>query len=224
MASMILAIVPAYNEEKTIGPVVEGLFQQVDDVVVVDDGSLDRTAAVARAAGATVLVHAVNRGQGAALRTGIAYALQEGADTVVTFDADGQHRAADLPRLLEPVLSGKVDIALGSRFLSKRSRMPLARRVVLRAGVVVQWVLYGIKLTDAHNGLRAMSRRAAEAIRIDADRMEHASEIVEEVKRHRLRYREVPVTILYSRDSLARGQSSWNSLRIGAKMLLKKLL
>jgi len=224
MASVFI-VIPAYRAQDAVGKVVQDLQAKgYGHIVVVDDGSQDATGEAAAKAGAVVLTHLVNRGQGAALRTGIAYALQEGADTVVTFDADGQHRAADLPRLLEPVLSGKVDIALGSRFLSKRSRMPLARRVVLRAGVVVQWVLYGIKLTDAHNGLRAMSRRAAEAIRIDADRMEHASEIVEEVKRHRLRYREVPVTILYSRDSLARGQSSWNSLRIGAKMLLKKLL
>ncbi len=224
MASVFI-VIPAYRAQDAVGKVVQDLQAKgYGQIVVVDDGSQDATGEAAARAGAVVLTHLVNRGQGAALRTGIAYALQAGADAVVTFDADGQHRAADLPRLLEPVLSGEADIALGSRFLSKRSRMPLARRVVLRAGVLVQWALYGIRLTDAHNGLRALSRRAAEAIRIDADRMEHASEIVEEVKRHRLRYREVPVTILYSRDSLARGQSSWASLRIGAKMLLKKLL
>lgn len=218
-------VIPAYNAQHTVGRVLAELRAKgFGDVVVVDDGSADGTGEAAARAGAAVLTHAINRGQGAALRTGIAYALAQGAEVIVTFDADGQHRAADLSRLIEPVARGDVDVALGSRFLRRKTRMPLSRQLVLRVGVLVQWVLYGIRLSDAHNGLRALSRRAAEAIRIDADRMEHASEIVDEIKRHGLRYCEVPVTILYSRDTLVRGQSAWNSLRIGAKMLLKKLL
>ncbi len=194
-AASIFAILPAYQEAVVVGRVVAALRPFVSRIVVVDDGSSDDTGTIARRQGAIVLRHAFNSGQGAALRTGIAYALAAGADVLVTCDADDQHDATDLPALLKPVLSGQVDVALGSRFLARSSHVPASRRWLLRLAVLFTRIHTGLPLTDAHNGLRALSRQAAEKIRITQDRMAHASEIVSEVKRCGLRYCEVPVTV-----------------------------
>jgi glycosyltransferase involved in cell wall biosynthesis len=216
-------VIAAYNEEHSIGHVVKGLVKAgYKNVVVVDDGSSDRTFDSARKYTRHVARHTVNRGQGAALKTGIDYALDNGADIVVTFDADGQHRVDDLPAMVGPVQRGEVDVTLGSRFLKNSSEVPFFRKIVLKGGVFLVWLFYGIKLTDVHNGFRAMSRRAAQKIEITMDRMEHASEILSEIKRNNLRYVEIPVVIQYTKYSKAHGQSSWNALKIFYKMLLHK--
>jgi len=218
-------VIPAYNEEKTIRKVIKDLKEHdYENIVVVDDNSRDNTSKITSDEGATVLKHMINRGQGAALKTGINYALKQDADIIVTFDADGQHKAEDIERLIKPVEEGKVDICLGSRFLDKKSNVPFLKKVVLKCGIYVIRLMYGIKLTDVHNGLRAMSNEAAKKIEIKSNRMEHASEIIEEIKKKRLRYKEVPVNIRYTEYSKQKGQSSWNALRIFVKMLLKKLI
>jgi|FLOH01.1.fsa_nt_gi polyprenyl-phospho-N-acetylgalactosaminyl synthase len=217
--------IAAYNEGKSISNVIKDLHKNgYMNIVVVDDGSKDATFEFISKAGAAALKHIINRGQGAALRTGINYSLLQGAKYVVTFDADGQHHAEEIESLLRPVVSGKYDVALGSRFLKKDSNTPLLRRVILKIGIIVVWFLYGIKLSDSHNGFRVFSREAAKKISITSDRMEHASQIVEEIHNKKLRYKEVPVTITYSDYSVAKGQSSWNSVRIGFRMLFRKLL
>jgi polyprenyl-phospho-N-acetylgalactosaminyl synthase len=218
----VIAVIAAYHEEQAIEAVVRDLAPQVSEVVVVDDGSRDGTADAARRAGAVVLRHAINRGQGAALQSGIRLALARGAAIVVTFDADGQHVAADVPRLVAPVASGAADVALGSRFLGGTSNVPALRRLLLKAAVVFTRLTTGLQLTDAHNGLRAFSRRAAETIRIRQDRMAHASEIVSEIGRHRLRFVEVPVTVLYTDYSRAKGQSALGAFRVLFDLLLGK--
>ncbi len=218
-------VIPAYNEEKTIRKVIKDLKKNgYGNIVVVDDNSRDNTSKVASDESTTVLKHIVNRGQGAALKTGIDYALKKDADIIVTFDADGQHRAEDIEKLIKPVKEGKVDICLGSRFLDKKSNVPFFKRIVLKCGIYVIRTMYGIKLTDVHNGLRAMSKKSAKKIEIKSNRMEHASEIIEEIKKKRLKYKEVPVNIRYTDYSKKKGQSSWNALRIFVKMLLKKLI
>jgi glycosyltransferase involved in cell wall biosynthesis len=195
-----------------------------NNLVVVDDGSRDKTFEAAKKHGAVVLKHIINRGQGAALKTGIDYAIKEGADLIVTFDSDGQHRVEDLPAMLRPVIDGEVDVTLGSRFM-KKAKMPLARKLLLKAAILVQLIFYGVKLSDAHNGYRVLSRNAAKKIRIDSDRMEHASEIVEEIVRKRIRYKEVPVVIRYTDYSLNKGHASFiGALRIFLKMILRKML
>jgi len=221
----IFIIIAAYNEARSISSVIKGLRKaKYTNIVVVDDCSQDTTYNVAERAGAVVLRHMVNRGQGAALRTGIEYALEHGAGICVTFDADGQHRIEDLPAMLKPVLSGKFDVALGSRFMKKRGNIPLRRKLTLRIAVLVQNIFYGIHLTDAHNGFRVFSRKAAQAINITCDRMAHASEIAEQIHTHNLRYKEVPIIIKYSKETLEKGHGSFGQgIRVFFDMLMKKL-
>jgi len=220
----VFAVIPAFNEGEAIRGVVAELAALGVRVVVVDDGSADDTAENARAAGATVLRHEINRGQGAALQTGISYGLERGARFVVTFDADGQHAAEDMPRLIEPLLRGEADIALGSRFLGGESSVPGSRRALLRAAVAFTLVTSGVRLTDAHNGLRAFSRRAASLLDLKLDRMAHASEIIDQIRRSGLRFVEVPVHVRYTEYSRRKGQRSLAALRIAADYLLGRLL
>ncbi|MEM3154013.1 MAG: glycosyltransferase family 2 protein [Candidatus Woesearchaeota archaeon] len=216
-------VIAAYNEEHSIGSVLRELSKAgYKKVVVVDDGSSDDTYRIARQYTKHVVQHVINRGQGASLKTGIDYALQHGADIVVTFDADGQHRVEDIPALIAPVKSGEFDVALGSRFLKDGSNVPFIRKIMLKGGILMVWLFYGIKLTDVHNGFRAFSREAAEKIEITMDRMEHASEILSEIKRQKLKYVEVPVVIRYTEYSKAHGQSSLNAFKIFYKMVVHK--
>lgn len=216
-------VIAAYNEETMIGSVVQSVLPVIPHVVVVDDHSRDNTLANARAAGAHAIRHPINLGQGAALRTGMDYALSQGADVIVHFDADGQHSYAEIEHVVRPIIEGNADIVLGSRFLKEGSNVPTLRKAVLRGGILFTWLLSGVRLTDTHNGFRALSRHAAQTIRIHQNRMAHASEIIDEIARHRLRYTEVPVTITYSDYSMARGQSSLNAVRIVFQMLWSKL-
>jgi glycosyltransferase involved in cell wall biosynthesis len=218
------AVVPAYNEAQVLGESVRALTAAALRVVVVDDGSTDETAAVARAAGATVLRHAINRGQGAALQTGIAYALRRGAEQIVTFDADGQHGAEAVPELLRPLLEGRADVVLGSRFLDGQTRVPMFRRLTLKAAIVFTRAMTGMRITDTHNGLRALSRRAAQCIALRQDRMAHASEILDQIAAARLRYLEVPVHIRYSDYSRRKGQGSLGAFRVALDYLLGRWL
>lgn len=221
-APRVAVVIAAYNEGPAVGAVIKGLDGYCDWVIVVDDGSRDNTAAEARRAGARVLRHPVNRGQGAALLTGIHDALRLGADVVVTFDADGQHDAGEIERLVAPVRDGEADIALGSRFLGAAVGIPWTRRLMLRGGVLVTRLLSGVWVSDVANGFRAFSRKAASELTITLDRFAHASEILDQVGTRRWRMVEVPVTIRYTAYSLAKGQSSWNSLRIVAQLLLQR--
>jgi glycosyltransferase involved in cell wall biosynthesis len=220
----VFAVVPAYNEAQVLGESVRALTSADLRVVVVDDGSTDETAAVARAAGATVLRHAINRGQGAALQTGIAYALRRGAEQIVTFDADGQHGAEAVPQLLQPLLEGRADVVLGSRFLDGQTRVPMFRRFTLKAAIVFTRAMTGMRITDTHNGLRALSRRAAQCIALRQDRMAHASEILDQIAAARLRYIEVPVHIRYSDYSRRKGQGSLGAFRVALDYLLGRWL
>jgi glycosyltransferase involved in cell wall biosynthesis len=220
----VFAVVPAFNEGGVIQGPLRTLSKHVDRVIVVDDGSSDDTAERAVAAGATVLRHVVNRGQGAALMTGIAFALRCGAHYVVTFDADGQHRATDIDRLLEPLRQGAAEIALGSRFIGSSQRVPVVRRAVLKAAVVFTRIVNRVLVTDAHNGLRAFTRRAALHLDLRLDRMAHASELLDQIRRSKLGYCEVAVTIDYTDYSLAKGQRSSAALRIVWDYVVARLL
>jgi glycosyltransferase involved in cell wall biosynthesis len=167
----------------------------------------------------------INRGQGAALQTGIRFALKKGAQAIVTFDADGQHDVHEVQAMLERLGHGDVDVVLGSRFLGKSAEgMPVSRWMVLKLGVLFTRVVSRIGVTDTHNGLRVLSRKAAEKIRITMDRMEHASEILDEICRHQLRFCEHPVTVRYTAETMEKGQSSLNGLRIASKLLLARMI
>lgn len=221
--SRVFVVVPAYNEGPAVHDVVRGLRAVFPNVVVVDDGSSDSTAAEARRAGAVVLRHILNRGQGAAIQTGITWAVRRGAEAIVTFDADGQHRVEDVERLLDALDQSGADIAVGSRFLDLRSDMPAIRRVTLRLAIRFMRFTSRVPLTDAHNGLRAIRGAAAAKMRITIDGMAHASEVVDEIHRLRLRVTEVPVVIRYSEYSLRKGQSSLAAFRIAFDYLMKRI-
>lgn len=205
-------VVPAYNEGRSIARVVSDLVSAHWPVVVVDDGSVDDTSDVAASAGATVLRHVVNRGQGAALQTGIDYAVRSGAQFVVTFDADGQHSVGDIPQLIAALADA--DVALGSRFLGTTVGASSTRRGLLRAAVRVSNWLSGMQLTDAHCGLRAFRASVIEELRITQDRMAHASQLLRNMRKHRLRVKEVPVTVHYTEYSRQKGQSGIQAVKI----------
>ena len=219
----IWLIIPAYNEAAVIGRVVADLAKRGYNVAVIDDGSIDETGHRAGAAGAIVVTHPINLGQGAALQTGIQFALRQGAEIIVTFDADGQHRAADIGSLIDALQMNNADFALGSRFLGGAVAMPPSRRLLLMAATWFSRLTTGLKISDTHNGLRAMTRRGASRIKLRQNRMAHASELLDAIARSGLRYVEVPVTIEYSRYSLAKGQRLVDSLRILVDLSAQRL-
>ena len=178
----VYVVIAAFNEDRVVGEVVTKVRRVVSRVVVVDDGSRDSTADCARRSGAIVLRHAINRGQGAALQTGITYCLTTDAAIIVTFDADGQHDEDDIPALVAPIIKGSADVVLGSRLLAEDNEVPFGRRILLAAGVAFTRITTGARLTDTHNGLRALSRAAAR------DGMAHASEIIDQLLQFGLRY------------------------------------
>jgi glycosyltransferase involved in cell wall biosynthesis len=219
----IWVVCPAFNEARTLSGVLSGLRAQGYQVVVVDDGSRDSTRQIAESVATAVVSHPVNLGQGAALATGIAFALSRGADYLVTFDSDGQHRVSDIARLIAALKASGADYALGSRFLTGKQSMPVLRRMLLRAATIFTAFTTGLRLTDTHNGLRAMTRRGAAALELRQNRMAHASEILSEIARSGFAYVEVPVTIDYTDYSLAKGQRASDALTILLDLFARKL-
>lgn len=219
----VFIIIPAYNEEKIIREVLQGLIPLQHQLIVVDDGSVAALEPLLKNLPVVVLRHSINLGQGAALQTGFDYAVSKQAGYIVTFDADGQHLPADIEKLLNPLLSGVADIALGSRFLSNGSNIPSGRKRLLRLARLVNYFFTGLLLSDAHNGIRAMTADAAKKIQLRQAGMAHATEIVAAIRKKRLRYTEVPVNIHYSTYSKAKGQSAWGSFRIFFDILLSKI-
>jgi polyprenyl-phospho-N-acetylgalactosaminyl synthase len=221
--AQIYVIIPAYNEGRVISRVVSEVSRAGYIVIVVDDGSSDATAEQARAAGATVIRHPFNLGQGAALQTGIDYALAQAAECIVTFDADGQHRVSDISRLTDALVHERADFALGSRFLGQAPDLPPLRRLVLQAATAFTRLTTGLQLTDTHNGLRAMTRRGASVIKLRQNRMAHASECLAQIAASGLRYVEQPVTIEYSAYSLAKGQHVREAVHILLDLFARRL-
>ena len=214
-------VVPAFNEGPMITTVVGEVVASGAHAVVVDDHSADDTGERAHAAGALVVRHPVNLGQGAALQTGIDLAVQRGARILVTFDADGQHRLEDAFRLAQAIHEDRADIVCGSRFMGTAARgIPVSRTLTLKAAAIFTRLTSGVRVTDAHNGLRAMNRHAATTIRLTHNRMAHASELVSQVGRYKLRFLELPVEILYTEYSMRKGQRLSNSLNILADLFL----
>ena len=215
-------VIPLYNEEQVIGDVVAQVRTAFDQVVCIDDGSSDHSADVAAKAGARVVRHPLNLGQGAALQTGFEYALSDPTmKYVLTFDADGQHQVADAVGMVERLRAGEADVVFGSRFLDERSKPTFGKKMVLRAAVGYTNMTTHTRLTDAHNGLRAIGRPVLEQIKITQNRMAHASELVAQIGASKASYVEHPVHILYSDYSKAKGQSLWNSINILADLILR---
>ena len=220
----VWVVVPAYNEATSIGGVVKLLRLEGYKVVVVDDGSEDATGEIGRSAGAIVLQHCQNLGQGGALQTGIAFCLRYGAQFICTFDADGQHRVEDIQRMWNCLIDQRLDVVLGSRFLGNSPGMPASRRLLLKMAVLFTRFHSGFRLTDAHNGLRLMRAEAASKLALSQLGMAHASEIIKEIARQKLAYSEIPVTILYTEYSKAKGQSGLNSIRIIMELIMGRMM
>ena len=216
-------VIPAFNEGRGIAAVVAATLECFPNVVVIDDGSSDDTAAQALQAGAVVVTHPVNLGQGAALQTGFDWAQRVSARWVVTLDADGQHDPQDARRMLALAEIRQLDAVLGSRFLGNTVGMPRSRRLLLQAALRFQNLTTGLRLTDVHNGLRVLSARAIQHIELQQDRMAHASEIVSQLARSTLRIEEAPVTIRYTAQTLAKGQSAWGALHILIDLAMARL-
>jgi len=216
-------ICPAFNEGTTLGRVLGELHGCGYQVLVIDDGSSDATSRIALAMGSAVIGHPINLGQGAALKTGIEYALAQGVERVVTFDADGQHRVGDVAGLLAALDREQADFALGSRFLQRSRTIPLLRALFLKAATLFTIATTGLRLTDTHNGLRAFTRRGAAVLRLRQNRMAHASEILADIARSGLRYVEVPVTVDYTEYSLSKGQRAGDFLMVLLDLFAQRL-
>ena len=215
-------LIPLYNEATVIGRVVTELLERFVHVVCVDDGSTDDSAAVAIAAGARVLRHPVNLGQGAALQTGLSYLTEKPeARYIVTFDADGQHRIEDAEGMLRAARAHDTAIVFGSRFLDDRTQPGWLKKVILKTAVWVTNRTTGLRLTDAHNGLRVIRADAALRIDLQQDRMAHATEIVFQLGRTKLPWEEYPVELLYTDYSKGKGQSVLNSVNILVDLLVR---
>ncbi len=211
----VAVIVPAFNESAAIGDVIRGLRAIFPHVFCVDDGSIDRTAQVALEAGATVIRHAINLGQGAALQTGFDFALgQPGFNHVMTFDGDGQHRVADGLSMISMARSQSLDVVLGSRRLGASTAQPWSRRMLLRAALHFSRRVTRLDLSDTHNGLRVLSRRALGQIQLTHAGMAYATELEMQIARVGLPWAECAVTIDYSEYSKGKGQANLNAINI----------
>jgi glycosyltransferase involved in cell wall biosynthesis len=218
-------IVRCYNEDAVVGDVIRSLREAFPNVVGVDDGSRDASSQEMAKAGAAVVRHAVNLGAGAALQTGLQYALLDHrANYFVCFDADGQHRTSDAVAMIDRMRCSDIDILIGSRFLGSAVGMPARRRLLLRLARVFEHLTSGVKLTDAHNGLRAFTRRFAQGVQLTMSDMAYASELLGMIKRSGLQYAEHPVTIEYTDYSMNKGQRSINSINIAMDLWLHQLL
>lgn len=218
-----LIIIPVWNEDKTILDVISDLQKSgYKDIVVVDDGSSDETFSIIKNSDVVILRHIINRGLGAAIGTGFAYAKEIDADITVTFDGDSQHRAEDIKNLIRPIIDKKADVVVGSRMTEFRKLMPKSRVLISVLANLLTYCLYGFKSTDSQSGLRAFNKKALEKIKIKTDRMEISSEFLKEIKRNKLKYIEVPIKPVFLEGRVGQDNKGyWNSINVGVKMLLR---
>lgn len=217
----VVCVIPAYNEEKNIGQVIDSVKEFVDDVVVVDDGSSDNTSKIVSKNGATLLRHLINRGQGAALQTGNEYALAHSADIVVHFDADGQFSAAEIGEMIKPIVAEGYDVVLGSRFLGKKNNMPFLKRyLIIPLARLINFLLFAVNLSDPQSGFRALNKQAIRKITIEQSGWAHCSEILDKVKTNKLKVKEVPITVTYSKF----GRNLGSGLEIIKDSIIGKLI
>lgn len=221
----VFIVIPAFNETEVIRETVKPLLGKYE-VVVVDDGSDNDMFQYLKGIPIHYLRHSQNLGQGAALQTGVEYSLEQGAEYIVHFDADGQHDFREIPKFLEPLEAGEVDVCLGSRFLESKNieAIPKARRTVLKMAIRFNNFVTGLKLTDAHNGFRAFRSEAARKVVITQNRMSHATEIISLIKEADLRFKEISTHVQYTDYSISKGQQSLNSINIVIELIISKLL
>jgi len=213
----IFCVIPALNEQKNIESVIKKVKKVVDEVVVVDDGSSDNTVNIAKDCHVKVLEHIVNRGQGAALQTGNDYCLEKNADIIVHFDADDQFLAEEISAIIKPIIDQEADIVFGSRFLEKKSNIPIFKKIIIMPIARIVNYLLGIKTSDPQSGFRAFNQKTAKLIKIENDGMAHCSEILYKAHKYKLRIKEVPITVIYH-------EFGSKFLRIIKDLILKKII
>jgi glycosyltransferase involved in cell wall biosynthesis len=197
LAGRIIALIPAYNEERFIGSLVLAVQPFVDHVVVVDDGSRDHTAEIAQRAGVTVIRQQVNQGKAAAINAGFSYIRQLNPSAVVMLDGDGQHCADDIPAVLDPILRGLADMVIGSRFLTVKSKIPAYRKIGQHGLTVVTNIASGLSVGDSQSGFRAFSAEALKHISFSQGGFSIESELQFLAREHKLRVVEVPIRVIY---------------------------
>lgn len=215
----VTIVMPALNEEKVISDVISSVKEKgFKDIIVVDDGSRDKTASKAKKAGAEVISLKKNKGVGKATKKGIEHALSKKAEIIVTFDSDGQHSAADIEKVIKPIVNKEVDVVIGTRLKNPKG-MPLVRIIGNFGLNVITYLLFFVWTTDSQSGFKAFSRKAASKIKIKSSGMEFCSEIIKEIGANKIRYKEVPIQTIYTDYSISRGQSSLNAFRILGRLL-----
>jgi polyprenyl-phospho-N-acetylgalactosaminyl synthase len=220
----IFIVVPCFNEAKVVKNTVGSLLEKGYRVVVVDDASSDDSRASLNGMPVHYLRHEVNLGQGAALQTGISFALSKGASWIVTFDADGQHDVNDIPKLMQISANTKAGVVFGSRFIrGGTANIAASRKLILRVARLINYFASGILLSDANNGLRLISRDAASKILITENRSTHSAQIQNMVQLNRISYAECPVNITYTDYSRSKGIKNIASIRILYEMILFKI-
>lgn len=223
----LLIGIPAFNESEMIGKVLTSLPKKIPriskiDILVVDDGSTDNTGKISRLMGVTVLTHLLNRGLGGALKTIFAYSRANNYDILVTFDADGQHKASDLPKIIYPVSTGRADVVIGTRWKHTKIK-PIARHIVNKIANIITFLLFGIYTSDSQSGFRVFNKIAIEKIKLKTDGMEVSSEFFKEIKRHKLRFTEVPIETIYTDYSRAKGQQIRDAPNVLFRLLFRLL-
>ncbi len=219
----VFCVIPAYYEEKNIAKVIQKVLDYVDFLVVIDDGSKDQTyneAIKIKSEKLKVLKHPINLGQGASLQTGNEYAIQQGADIIIHFDADGQFLAEEIKKVVNPIIEEKADIVFGSRFLEIKSDIPrFKKNIIMPMAKIFNYVFFGIKTSDPQSGFRAMKAEIAKKIKIENNRMAHCTEILAKAHKHKLKIKEVPITVLYEEF----GQKFSGGLKIIKDLIFKKI-
>ncbi len=219
--SNIFVVIPAYNEDKAIYSVVKKTRSLgLQNIIVVNDGSTDNTLSTSLNAGAQCISHKINRGKGAATKTGIEAAKKLDAQIVVTIDGDGQHDPGDINNLIKPIINCQADVVLGTRSFNLKT-MPLTKIAQNYTANLVTKLLYGYSVSDSQSGFRAYSRRALEVIETKSDSYEYESEIVREINWHKLSYSEIPIKTKYTTHSTTK--TSRQSLKNGLKTLYKMI-
>lgn len=217
---LVIAAMPAYNEERFIAKTILGCKPFVDKVVVINDGSTDATAMIAHACGAIVIEHVVNKGYGAAIRTCFDTAKDMDADAMIILDSDGQHECNQIPQVLSPVLNFEADVSIGSRFLEQKSEIPFYRKFGMKILDTVTNKGSDIKFSDTQSGFRAYSKKAINSIQITNDGMSAGSEILLQIQKNDLKVREVSISCRYDIEDT----STHNPVLHGIKVLTNIIL
>lgn len=212
--------IPLYNEEQVLNDVISDLQKNFSNIVVVDDGSKDRSNKLLRELDVTLITHAVNLGQGAAIKTAFEYITTiDEAFAIVTFDADGQHSTEDAVKFAKEIIRCKEDIILGSRFIENADHVPRLKRILLKSATLVTNFLIGVHLTDTHNGLKALKVKAVKKLDLDISGSAFESQLIMQVSKYKISVKEIATKITYTKYSMKKGQSMRNSLLIAEDII-----